>query len=79
MVLHLAVIAVRPIIPRIPRILLCAACAALLALAGCGHRGPLYLPGKPGDPAYDREHKGETPPKPAPSPDDDRTVNQTRS
>ena len=50
MVLHLAVIAVRPIISRI--VLLFAA-SAVLALAGCGHRGPLYLPGKPGDPVYD--------------------------
>lgn len=30
-------------------------------LAGCGHRGPLYVPGKPGDPLYDREHRGERP------------------
>jgi len=77
MVLHLAVIAVRPIISRI--VLLFAA-SAVLALAGCGHRGPLYLPGKPGDPVYDREHKGENPTKPpAPSPDDDRTVGPSRS
>jgi len=74
MVLHLAVIAVRPIISRI--VLLFAA-SAVLALAGCGHRGPLYLPGKPGDPVYDREHKGEaSPARPArPSPDDDRNIN----
>lgn len=25
-------------------------------LFGCGHRGSLYLPGKPGDPAFDRQN-----------------------
>ena len=25
-------------------------------LIGCGHRGSLYLPGKPGDPAFDRQN-----------------------
>jgi predicted small lipoprotein YifL len=49
------VIPVRSIIPL-------TACIVVLALlAGCGHKGPLYIPGKPGDPAYDRLHKGETP------------------
>lgn len=32
---------------------------ALAVLAACGHRGALYVPGKPGDPVYDREHHGE--------------------
>lgn len=32
---------------------------ALMLLGACGHRGALYVPGKPGDPAYDREHHGE--------------------
>jgi len=26
-------------------------------LGGCGHRGPLYLPGKSGDPAFDRQNR----------------------
>jgi predicted small lipoprotein YifL len=47
---------VRPIIP------LLALSVALSLLGGCGHKGPLYMPGKPGDPAYDRLHKGEAPP-----------------
>jgi predicted small lipoprotein YifL len=67
----------------ISRIALGAAGLAMLALlSGCGHRGPLYMPGKPGDPAYDREHKNDnqnqnrsTPPYPM----DDRTVNEPRS
>ena len=28
-----------------------------LIVAACGHRGPLYLPGKPGDPAFDRQNR----------------------
>ena len=39
----------------------CSLLAACTLLAACGHRGALYMPGTPGDPAYDREHKGETP------------------
>jgi predicted small lipoprotein YifL len=35
--------------------------AVLAMLAACGHRGPLYIPGKPGDPAYDREHHDDPP------------------
>ncbi|MBL8385876.1 MAG: lipoprotein [Burkholderiales bacterium] len=31
-------------------------------LAGCGHRGPLYLPGKPGDPALGRQSRVVVPP-----------------
>jgi predicted small lipoprotein YifL len=66
--------AVRAIISRI---VFSAASLCLLALlAGCGHRGPLYMPGRPGDPVYDREHKGEnTPRPPRPTPDDDRNIN----
>lgn len=78
--------AVRPIrlrlsLPIISRIALGAAGLALLAaLSGCGHRGPLYLPGKPGDPAYDREHKNDNQNRPTPAPPmDDRTVNESRS
>jgi len=62
------------------------ACVLLAALlGGCGHRGALYLPGKPGDPAYDREHKGEAPPRgnapPGTTPADDKSngVNDSRS
>jgi len=39
------------------RLLILATILALLA--ACGHRGALYIPGKPGDPVYDREHHGE--------------------
>jgi len=46
----------------------CVLLAACALLAACGHRGALYMPGKPGDPAYDREHKGEVPGKAAPKP-----------
>jgi predicted small lipoprotein YifL len=63
-------------------IALLTACAVL---AACGHRGPLYIPGKPGDPIYDHEHSGETPAngtpagtKPlqsSPSPADDNKTN----
>lgn len=66
-------------------ILLTAATLLAGSLAACGHRGPLYIPGKPGDPAYDREHKGETPrpatPLPGTTPRDDKSngVNDTRS
>jgi len=67
-------------------IILLTACAVLASsLAACGHRGPLYIPGKPGDPAYDREHKGEAPkpatPLPGTSPRDDKSngVNDSRS
>lgn len=31
------------------------------ALAACGQRGSLYIPGKPGDPYYDRKNSGATP------------------
>ena len=30
-------------------------------IAACGQRGPLYIPGKPGDPYYDRQNRGFTP------------------
>ena len=30
-------------------------------LAACGQRGPLYIPGKPGDPNFDRRNRGATP------------------
>ena len=67
-----------------PIISLTAGTVLIALLAGCGHRGPLYVPGKPGDPAYDREHKGETMPAPgtlsAPTyNDDDRTVKKSSS
>jgi len=74
MLLSRLVIPVRPIIPLIFRIV--ASTVLLALLAACGHKGPLYLPGKPGDPAYDRLHKGEVPPTNAPlgtSPVDDRS------
>jgi predicted small lipoprotein YifL len=35
--------------------------AASLLAAGCGQRGSLYLPGKPGDPYYDRQNRAPTP------------------
>ena len=50
--------------------------------AGCGQRGSLYLPGKPGDPYYDRQNRGSAPgqtnspnstkPSPQPKRDDDQ-------
>ena len=53
------------------------------ALAACGQRGPLYIPGKPGDPYYDRQNRGTAPtspnapnsikPAPAPKREDDGT------
>ncbi len=30
-------------------------------MAACGQRGPLYIPGKPGDPNFDRRNRGATP------------------
>jgi len=60
MLLSLLVIPVRPIISLIFRMV--ASTVLLALLAACGHKGALYLPGKPGDPAYDRLHKGEAPP-----------------
>jgi predicted small lipoprotein YifL len=68
-----------------PIILLTAAVVLASLLAACGHRGPLYIPGKPGDPAYDREHRGEAPKPPSSppgtSPRDDKSngVNDSRS
>ncbi len=52
-----------------------AACLTVLALSACGQRGPLYIPGKPGDPYFDRQNRGASPApgtardsiKPAPS------------
>ena len=32
-----------------------------LLIAACGQRGPLYIPGKPGDPYYDRQNRGSPP------------------
>lgn len=32
-----------------------------LLIAACGQRGPLYIPGKPGDPYYDRQNRGSAP------------------
>lgn len=32
-----------------------------MLIAACGQRGPLYIPGKPGDPVYDRQNRGSTP------------------
>lgn len=32
-----------------------------VGLAACGQRGPLYIPGKPGDPNFDRRNRGATP------------------
>jgi predicted small lipoprotein YifL len=49
----------RPTPPPIPRLTLCGLAAACMLLAGCGYRGPLYIPGKVGDPAYDRAHPDE--------------------
>ena len=37
-----------------------------MTLGACGQRGPLYIPGQPGDPYFDRQHRG-TAPAPAPS------------
>ena len=28
------------------------------SLSACGQRGALYIPGKPGDPYFDRQHRG---------------------
>lgn len=42
-------------------------CSALLALAGCGNKGPLYLPNNPHPPVY-------VPPKPDTSPAPASTV-----
>lgn len=46
--------------------------AAALCLAGCGYRGPLYIPGQPGDPAFDKQNRGArpTPPPSLPAPAD---------
>lgn len=30
------------------------------SLGGCGQRGALYIPGKPGDPYFDRQNRGGT-------------------
>lgn len=38
-----------------------AACLTVLALGACGQRGPLYIPGKPGDPYFDRQNRGASP------------------
>ena len=37
------------------------ALAASLLLAGCGQRGPLFIPGKPGDPEFDRQQRSNPP------------------
>ena len=39
------------------------ACVTALALilGACGQRGPLYIPGKPGDPYFDRQQRGTAP------------------
>jgi predicted small lipoprotein YifL len=42
-----------------PSVRLLILATTLALLAACGHRGALYVPGKPGDPVYDREHHGE--------------------
>lgn len=63
--------------------LMCVVFAGSL-LTACGQRGALYIPGKPGDPYYDKQNRGSTPPgqtspsnstKPAPQPrrEDDPT------
>jgi len=62
----------------------CVLLAACAFLAACGHRGALYMPGKPGDPAYDRAHKGETPasrpvPKPIVPPAEDKAVGSDKA
>ena len=38
-----------------------AAGLAAIALGACGQRGALYIPGKPGDPYFDRQNRGATP------------------
>lgn len=43
------------------RLLLLPFCLAAAALAGCGSKGPLYLPNNPNPPVY-------VPPKPVPAP-----------
>ncbi|HRI18062.1 MAG TPA: lipoprotein, partial [Burkholderiaceae bacterium] len=35
--------------------------AASLYLSACGYRGPLYIPGQPGDPALDKQNRGARP------------------
>ena len=35
--------------------------AVAMLLSACGQRGPLYIPGKPGDPVYDRQNRGSAP------------------
>ena len=47
-------------------LILTAVMLAATLSAGCGQRGPLYIPGKPGDPAYDRQNRSGTPTSPAP-------------
>ena len=39
------------------------ACVTALALilGACGQRGPLYIPGQPGDPYFDRQQRGTAP------------------
>lgn len=39
---------------------------AVALLAACGQRGPLYIPGKAGDPYYDRQNRGAAPGQTAP-------------
>jgi len=43
------------------RLLLLPFCLAVAAIAGCGNKGPLYMPNNPNPPVY-------VPPKPAPAP-----------
>ncbi len=59
-----------PVVPRqirhiswsILAVALAAVLAASMLLAACGQRGPLYIPGKPGDPIYDRQNRGSVTP-----------------
>lgn len=39
--------------------------ALTLLLGACGQRGALYIPGKPGDPYFDRQNRGTVPAQPA--------------
>ena len=39
----------------------------VITLAACGQRGALYIPGKPGDPYFDRQQRGSTGTNPGPS------------
>ena len=51
-----------------------------LLIAACGQRGPLYSPGKPGDPYYDRQNRGSAPAgNPSGTPSSGQSGNQPSS